>query len=249
MPRDSQSDNPLERHLEQQLLERYGGVGVRMRFGHLRFHLRRLTFLGVLRGTHLVKRLLDLVIALPLALVMLPGFLLLAALIRIESPGPVFFAQQRIGRHGKPFTMFKFRSMFLDAEARKQELAKQNESGDGVIFKMKHDPRITRVGRFIRKASIDELPQLWNVIRGDMSLVGPRPPVPAEVAEYSISDRRRLEVIPGITCIWQVSGRSDIPFDQQVELDSEYIESQSFLGDVRLLLKTIPAVLLGRGAY
>ena len=145
--------------------------------------------------------------------------------------------------------MFKFRSMYVDAEERKKALMAQNESSGGVIFKMKKDPRITRIGRFIRKASIDELPQLWNVIRGDMSLVGPRPPVPSEVAEYSISDRRRLEVIPGITCIWQVSGRSDIPFEQQVELDAEYIESQTFWGDVKLLFKTIPAVLLGRGAY
>lgn len=249
MPTQQDHRDPLERHLEQQLLERYGGVGVRMRVGHLRFHLRRLTFRAVLGGTHLLKRLLDLVIALPLALLLTPGFALLAALIRLESPGSVFFAQTRIGRHGKPFKMFKFRSMYVDAEERKKELEAQNESAGGVIFKMKRDPRITRVGRFIRKASIDELPQLWNVIRGDMSLVGPRPPVPAEVAEYTISDRRRLEVIPGITCIWQVSGRSDIPFDQQVELDSEYIESQSFWGDVKLLLKTIPAVLLGRGAY
>jgi lipopolysaccharide/colanic/teichoic acid biosynthesis glycosyltransferase len=119
----------------------------------------------------------------------------------------------------------------------------------GVIFKMKHDPRITRVGRYIRRASIDELPQLWNVLKGDMSLVGPRPPVPSEVSQYTLSDRRRLEAKPGITCVWQVSGRSDIPFEQQVELDFAYIESQSLWMDIKLLLKTIPAVLLGRGAY
>ena len=125
----------------------------------------------------------------------------------------------------------------------------QNEMSGGVTFKMKDDPRVTKVGRFIRRASIDELPQLWNVLVGDMSLVGPRPPVPKEVAEYTLSDRRRLEVTPGITCIWQVSGRSSIPFPQQVELDVAYIESQSFLLDVLLLLRTIPAVLLGKGAY
>jgi lipopolysaccharide/colanic/teichoic acid biosynthesis glycosyltransferase len=145
--------------------------------------------------------------------------------------------------------MYKFRSMYIDAEARKAALAKNNEMDGGVIFKMKHDPRITRVGRYIRRASIDELPQLWNVLKGDMSLVGPRPPVPSEVSQYTLSDRRRLEAKPGITCVWQVSGRSDIPFEQQVELDFAYIESQSLWMDIKLLLKTIPAVLLGRGAY
>ena len=119
----------------------------------------------------------------------------------------------------------------------------------GVIFKMREDPRITRVGKFIRRASIDELPQLWNVFRGDMSLVGPRPPLPSEVAEYDLADRRRLHVQPGITCIWQVSGRSDIPFEQQVELDVDYIYTQSLATDIKLLLQTVPAVVLGRGAY
>ena len=125
----------------------------------------------------------------------------------------------------------------------------QNESQAGVIFKMKKDPRITRVGGFIRKYSIDELPQLFNVLFGDMSLVGPRPPVPAEVQEYSLSDRRRLDVTPGITCIWQVSGRSDIDFEGQVRLDVQYINSQSFINDIIILFKTVPAVLLGKGAY
>jgi lipopolysaccharide/colanic/teichoic acid biosynthesis glycosyltransferase len=145
--------------------------------------------------------------------------------------------------------MWKFRSMYTDAEERKKELMARNEMAGGVLFKMKDDPRVTRVGRVIRKTSIDELPQLWNVLKGDMSLVGPRPPVPQEVDEYSLSDRRRLEVIPGITCIWQVSGRSDIPFDQQVELDVQYIQSQSFWTDIKILLKTVPALLFGTGAY
>ena len=139
--------------------------------------------------------------------------------------------------------------MYIDAEARKKELEAQNEMNGGVLFKMKDDPRVTKVGKFIRKASIDELPQLWNVFIGDMSLVGPRPALPSEVNQYSLAERRRLEVIPGITCIWQVSGRSDIPFDQQVGLDVEYIESHSLWLDLKLLLLTIPAVLLGRGAY
>jgi lipopolysaccharide/colanic/teichoic acid biosynthesis glycosyltransferase len=124
-----------------------------------------------------------------------------------------------------------------------------NEMEGGVIFKMKNDPRVTKVGRIIRKTSIDELPQLWNVLVGDMSLVGPRPPVPSEVDQYSLSDRRRLEVIPGITCIWQISGRSEIPFEQQVELDVQYIQSQSLWTDFKILIKTVPALLLGSGAY
>ena len=140
--------------------------------------------------------------------------------------------------------------MVADAEARKAALAAANSHGaDGVTFKMKGDPRITRIGRLIRKLSIDELPQLWLVLTGDMSLVGPRPPVPSEVARYTLEDRRRLEVTPGLTCIWQVSGRSEIPFERQVGLDVEYIESRSFLMDLRLLARTVPAVLAGRGAF
>jgi lipopolysaccharide/colanic/teichoic acid biosynthesis glycosyltransferase len=139
--------------------------------------------------------------------------------------------------------------MYIDADALLKEIMAENEMTGGVIFKMKNDPRIIPVGRFIRKASIDELPQLWNVLKGDMSLVGPRPALPSEVNQYSLQDRQRLEVIPGITCIWQVSGRSDIPFPQQVQLDVQYIQSQSLLLDIKLLLKTIPAVLLSRGAY
>ena len=171
-------------------MERWSRPSVRLGMGRWRFRLRRLVFLSVARGAWLAKRLVD-IAATGLALVVaMPFFLSLAALIRLDSPGPVLFGQVRVGRHGKTFKMWKFRSMFVDAEARKQALAAENETG-GVIFKMKHDPRITRVGRFIRKASIDELPQLWNVFIGDMSLVGPRPPVPAEVAEYTQQDRRR----------------------------------------------------------
>jgi lipopolysaccharide/colanic/teichoic acid biosynthesis glycosyltransferase len=137
----------------------------------------------------------------------------------------------------------------MGADKMKDVLLSQNESKDGVIFKMKKDPRVTRTGRFIRRFSIDELPQLLNVVKGDMSLVGPRPPVPREVALYTLEERKRLHVIPGITCIWQVSGRSDIPFKQQVQLDLEYIQSQNVFYDILLLLKTVPAVLLGKGAY
>jgi lipopolysaccharide/colanic/teichoic acid biosynthesis glycosyltransferase len=239
----------LDDAFERQLLAHYSGVGVRMRLGRLRFQFKRTLFGLVVFGAKVLKRLLDVVIASVLLVALMPCFLLLAAIIRIESPGPVLFKQTRIGARGLPFMMFKFRSMFIDAEERKAALDAENEMQGGVTFKMKKDPRITRLGRFIRKASIDELPQIWNVLRGSMSLVGPRPPVPSEVASYSLADHRRLEIVPGITCIWQVTGRSDIPFDQQVELDALYIESRSFWGDIKLLLATIPAVLFGRGAY
>jgi exopolysaccharide biosynthesis polyprenyl glycosylphosphotransferase len=208
-----------------------------------------MSWLLVVSGSYLVKRVLDVVVSATALLLLLPVFALVAAMIRLESPGPVFFKQTRVGRWGKLFTIWKFRSMYADAEERKAELLGSNEMEGGVTFKMKDDPRITRVGRFIRKTSIDELPQLWNVLVGDMSLVGPRPPVPSEVDQYSLSDRRRLEVIPGITCIWQVSGRSEIPFEQQVELDVQYIQSQSLWTDLKILLKTVPALLLGSGAY
>ena len=178
-----------------------------------------------------------------------PIFALLAIAIKLESPGPVLFSQTRLGQGGTHFKCWKFRSMFIDAEKRKQELLAENEMDGGTTFKMKRDPRITRIGRFIRKASIDELPQLWNVFVGDMSLVGPRPPVPQEVAKYTAYDRQRLMVKPGITCIWQVSGRSDIPFEEQVGLDIKYIVGRSLRMDVQLLLRTIPAVLFARGAY
>jgi len=204
---------------------------------------------ATVRYAALLKRLFDLVVSLAAITALSPVFILTAAAIWIEDPGPVFFCQTRVGRNGRHFRFFKFRSMVIDAERLKQQLAGQNESADGVIFKMKRDPRITKVGRVIRKTSIDELPQLFNVLLGDMSLVGPRPPLPAEVAGYTLEQRKRLHVIPGITCLWQVNGRSDIPFSEQCLLDLEYIRSSSILNDIRLLLKTIPAVLTGRGAY
>lgn len=199
--------------------------------------------------SYLAKRSLDIVVALFMILLLSPVFVVTAILIYMEDPGPVFFIQKRVGKNGKHFDFIKFRSMVVNADKLKDKLIEQNESKDGVIFKMKNDPRITRIGRFIRRYSIDELPQVFNVLKGDMSLVGPRPPVPREVAEYTLEDRKRLHVTPGITCIWQVSGRSDIPFKQQVQLDLDYIQSQSLWKDIVLLLKTIPAVLLGKGAY
>jgi exopolysaccharide biosynthesis polyprenyl glycosylphosphotransferase len=238
-----------DQRLRELLLERYGSIGQSRLRLRARYYLKRAGWVVVVRGAYLVKRLFDIAVSAILLVLLLPIFLAVGLAIRLEDPGPILFKQQRVGRWGKLFTMWKFRSMYTDAEERKKELMARNEMAGGVLFKMKDDPRVTRVGRVIRKTSIDELPQLWNVLKGDMSLVGPRPPVPQEVDEYSLSDRRRLEVIPGITCIWQVSGRSDIPFDQQVELDVQYIQSQSFWTDIKILLKTVPALLFGTGAY
>lgn len=231
------------------LLRRYGQAqpdGIWRRLG---FHCKQLAWKVVVNTTYIFKRQLDIIVSLLLLILLMPLFLIIMLLIVIESPGSIFFRQIRVGRRGKLFSMWKFRSMYVDAEARKAALLAQNESSGGVTFKMKHDPRITQVGRFIRRASIDELPQLWNVLIGDMSLVGPRPALPSEVSQYSLTDRRRLEAIPGITCFWQVSGRSDIPFPEQVKLDVQYIESSSVSQDILILLRTIPAVLSGRGAY
>lgn len=168
-------------------------------------------------------------------------------LIRLTSPGPAFYRQIRCGLNRRPFEMLKLRTMVEDAEDRKIALLHLNEMA-GPVFKMLDDPRVTPLGRVLRRWSVDELPQLWNVLRGDMSLVGPRPPVPSEVDCYSIAQRRRLSMRPGITCIWQVSGRNTIPFDEWTKLDVEYIDTWSLWGDFKLLVKTIPAVLFGKGA-
>lgn len=198
---------------------------------------------------YIFKRLLD-TFASAIALVLLsPVLVLVAFLIKLESKGPILFNQIRVGKDGKHFKMHKFRSMVQDAETIKNKLQKSNESEDGVIFKMKNDPRITKIGAFIRKWSIDELPQLVNVLKGDMSLVGPRPPVPSEVKEYVSDDLKRLHTIPGITCYWQISGRSEIPFKQQVDLDKKYISTCGIWTDIKILFATVPAVLAHKGAY
>jgi len=212
------------------------------------FYFKKYSWIGVTESAYFVKRFLDVCVSVMMLVILFPIFLITFVAIKIDNPGPAFYKQIRVGKWGKLFTIYKYRSMVMGADKMKDQLLDQNESG-GVIFKMKRDPRITRVGRIVRKLSIDELPQLWNVLKGDMSLVGPRPPVPKEVAEYEYADRRRLDAIPGITCIWQVSGRSEIDFKGQVRLDVQYIENQSFWGDIKLLFKTIPAVLLGKGAY
>lgn len=193
------------------------------------------------------KRAFDIFEAVVALIVLAPIFLVVAVAIRLESPGPIFFRQRRVGVYGREFNLYKFRSMYQDAEARLESLRARNEVS-GPVFKMRDDPRVTRVGRFIRRASIDELPQFWNVLRGEMSVVGPRPPLPSEVKQYERWQLRRLSVKPGITCTWQVSGRSQISFEQWMELDLRYIDSWSLWQDVKILARTIPAVLTGRGA-
>lgn len=218
--------------------------------------LKRVAWILVVNGAYIVKRTIDIVISLVALLVASPALLVVAILIKLDG-GPVFFGQTRVGRHGQEFKMLKFRSMCVNAEAKLSELLAQNEKSQGITFKIKNDPRITRVGRFIRKTSLDEVPQFINVIKGDMSLVGPRPALPREVARYTEADRRRLLATPGLTCFWQVGeregrifeigDRNEIDFEEQVSLDVRYIESQSALRDLWLLFKTIPAILLGRG--
>lgn len=217
---------------------------------------KRLAWSAVYHGALGLKRLVDLVIS-ALALVVLSPLLLLIAVAVRTDGGPALFRQTRVGSLGREFAMLKFRSMTVDAERRLAEVLPRNEKSDGITFKMTDDPRVTRVGRFLRRWSLDELPQLWNVLTGVMSLVGPRPPLPGEVAHYSQADRRRLLVKPGITGLWQVGERRGrilevgdrhaIAFPEQVRLDVRYIESQSVWKDLAILAKTIPAILLGRG--
>ena len=219
------------------------------RGARLKARVKRALWMALIKATLLFKRILDFAAAFTILLILSPLLLTVALIIKATDRGPVFYTQTRIGRHGKPFPFPKFRSMVLNADKMKDNLLKDADRVGDVTFKMKHDPRVTRIGRFIRRFSIDEMPQLWCVLKGEMSLVGPRPPVPREVALYTQEDRRRLEVTPGLTGIWQVSGRADIEFKRQVELDVLYIESHGFWLDILLLFKTIPAVLTGRGAY
>ena len=197
-----------------------------------------------------LKRTLD-IIGASLALVLFsPIFIITALLIKLEDCGPVFFCQKRVGAGGHLFGIWKFRSMVIHADQIKDQLLQDNQHGQsGVTFKLKNDPRITRVGKWIRKLSIDEFPQFYNVLRNEMSLVGPRPPVPREVAAYKASHLRRLRVKPGITCLWQIGGRANIDFEGQVRLDLQYIRSSNVWLDILILLKTLPAVIFGKGAY
>ena len=200
-------------------------------------------------GSNLIlKRVLDFTLALLGLILLAPLMALVALAVKLDSSGPAIFSQERVGKDGKRFGIYKFRSLVNNAESQKANLLQLNEA-DGPLFKIKDDPRMTRLGRFLRKFSVDELPQLFNVLRGEMSLVGPRPNIPAEVAQYQPWHRRRLEVLPGITGMWQVSGRSDLTFDEMVLLDIYYLENWSLAFDISLMIKTIPTVLFRRGAY
>jgi len=197
---------------------------------------------------HLVKRLLDVIAAVGGLALLLPLFPFIVLMIKLESPGPIFFRQERVGRRGRVFTCYKFRSMAADAEQRKEELSHLNEA-TGAAFKIKDDPRITGVGRFLRRSSLDEFPQIFNVLRGDMSIVGPRPQIPSEVLQYTSGQARRLLVKPGLTCLWQVSGRSHVDFAEWMELDLEYVRRCSLGFDIWILSRTLPAVIQRKGAY
>lgn len=194
------------------------------------------------------KRPFDLTLSLLLLACLVPVFALVAALVKLTSPGPVFFVQTRIGRNGAPFAIYKFRSMYLDAEARRAALLARSDR-DGICFKARNDPRVTPVGRWLRRLSLDELPQILNVVQGTMSLVGPRPALPSEVQAYPARALQRLAVLPGITGLWQVSGRAEIGFDGMIDLDIAYVRTAGLRTDIAILLRTFNAVLSGRGAY
>jgi exopolysaccharide biosynthesis polyprenyl glycosylphosphotransferase len=195
-----------------------------------------------------VKRLLDVLVSAIALIGTVPLCLLIGLAIKLDSPGPIFFVQERVGLNGRRFRFYKFRSMMVDAEARREELRDRNEA-DGPVFKIRNDPRVTRVGRFLRRSSLDELPQFFNVLRGEMTLVGPRPPLPAEVEQYRPQDAVRLTVKPGLTCLWVIRGRSDCDFDRWMEYDREYIQRLSFWLDLTILAGTVAIAITGRGAY
>ena len=197
----------------------------------------------------ILKRVIDLIIITVLSPFWVPIFCFISVMIKLNSYGPVIFSQKRVGQNGDIFTFYKFRTMYQGSEGKLNNIYHLNESKDGIIFKLKKDPRITGVGKILRKLSLDELPQLWNILRGEMTLVGHRPPIVREVERYTLEQKRRLLTKPGLTCLWQISGRSDLPFKAQLRLDKEYIRTQSLRLDLKILILTIPAVLSGKGAY
>lgn len=195
-----------------------------------------------------IKRLIDITCSFVGILVLSPLFIIIAIIIKFTSKGPVFFSQKRVGKYGREFDMYKFRSMVVNAEELKEKLAAQNEMS-GPMFKMKDDPRVTKVGKFIRKTSIDELPQLWNILKGDMSLVGPRPSLPKEVAQFEDWMHKRLEVKPGLTCYWQVSGRNNIDFEDWMKLDIKYVDERNLWIDIKLIFKTVGVLFGDKNAH
>jgi exopolysaccharide biosynthesis polyprenyl glycosylphosphotransferase len=195
-----------------------------------------------------IKRIFDVILSAFAIVVLLPLLLIISIAVKLNSAGPAIYKQKRAGKDRKSFTIYKFRSMCEDADRQRNSLQEQNEC-DGPVFKILRDPRVTGVGRFLRKTSLDELPQLFNIVKGDMSIVGPRPPLLDEVEQYTPHQMHRLDVKPGLTCYWQISGRSNIGFEKWVQLDLQYIEERSIWTDLKIIMKTVPAVLLGRGAY
>lgn len=243
LPPDTNADDRAARMLAIFAERRFDGMRANQRL-----RLRMLIWVIRTKILRSLKRLLDISVACLAIVLTAPIMAVTIILIKLESPGPVVFRQVRVGKDGELFDCYKFRSMYIDAEQRKAELSAHNDA-DGPVFKMKRDPRITRVGQVIRKLSIDELPQLFNVLRGEMSLVGPRPALPCEVATYTYEQIKRLHAMPGITGLQQVSGRSNLDFKRWVELDLQYISEQSIWKDIEILLRTIPTVIFGKGAY
>ncbi|MCB1134645.1 MAG: sugar transferase [Chlamydiia bacterium] len=240
-------DSSLSRdELLHQLHSRYAAGAWKQRFVYLR---KKWAWLLIVEGTKHLKRGTDIIVGAALLLLLSPLMLLVAACIKATDRGPILYISQRVGKWGREFPFPKFRSMYVNADQRLEAMRAKSDLQDSLTFKMRRDPRVTWIGRIIRKFSIDELPQLWCVLKGEMTLVGPRPPLPVEVSRYTLKERRRLDITPGLTCLWQVSGRSDLPFNRQVTLDIEYIQSQSIWLDLWILLKTVPAVILGKGAY
>jgi len=241
------SQNNISRQRLMAELQRHYSSGPRA--SRFYFLQKKYTWMMVVNGTRFVKRLTDIVVSFLMLVVLSPLLATVALLVKLTDCGPVFFNQTRIGKYGREFTAYKFRSMLIDADKMVESVVGMSHHENSISYKVKKDPRVTWIGRIIRKTSIDELPQLWNVFIGDMSLVGPRPHVHREVDQYTLDDRKRLDVTPGITCIWQISGRADIAFPEQLQLDLEYIKSQSIWTDLKILLKTIPAVITAKGAY
>jgi lipopolysaccharide/colanic/teichoic acid biosynthesis glycosyltransferase len=263
--------------LMEELSRRFPATGPGGLLRSLRFLRKKYARILIVGGAKFIKRSIDIVVSATMLIALLPLFLTVAAIVKLtdrgplrfnpqtrqleprRSPGertrrgPVMYFQTRVGRYGREFQFPKLRSMIVNAAEVTPALIAAGilevDPNDGRIKNKKDDPRMTRIGKFIRKLSIDELPQLWCVLKGDMSLVGPRPPIPSEVAKYTLKDRRRLDVTPGLTCFWQVQGRSLIPFEQQVQMDVDYIHSQSLWVDIKILFQTVPAVLFGRGAF
>jgi len=247
---DSDINSSYRVEMIEELYNRYGRASsLKAPAAHFRYWRKKYAWSFAVGAANFIKRALDIGTSILMLITMAPLFLIVAIAIKLTDGGPILYWQTRVGKWGKEFPFPKFRSMVLNADDMLESILEQSHHQNTRTFKLKNDPRITKVGRIIRRFSIDEFPQLLNVLKGDMTLVGPRPPLPREVAQYTLADRRRLDVRPGLTGIWQVSGRGDIPFEGQLRLDNEYIDSQSIKLDIIILLRTIKAVLFGRGAY